>query len=221
MIVTLKKKIERKRMSKPMPNRLTITKPSGSPGHEVKEYLETGLSESLAQSIASLTAISFTDSDRSLDERVADMLSATNSTDSEKVTGRRFVIWQDDRQTKAVAHARIFVREVIVDDQRIPVLALASVCSDPGQRGKGLGSTVTEAAFQYVGQMGWPDVSLFQTPVPAFYENLNCRLVTNRFVNQRNDAAPQAYPWRDETVMIYPAEFAWPACTVDLNGPDY
>ncbi|MCP4774691.1 MAG: hypothetical protein GY880_10660 [Planctomycetaceae bacterium] len=80
---------------------------------------------------------------------------------------------------------------------------------------------VTQKAFQQVATDAWPEVSLFQTPVPGFYQKLNSRLVTNRFVNRRNVDDPEANPWRDDQIMIYPSEFAWPEGTVDLNGCDY
>ena len=80
---------------------------------------------------------------------------------------------------------------------------------------------VTQAAFQRVNQNGWPQVSLFQTPVPEFYKKLDCRLVDNQFVNRRNLTDPKANPWRDPNVMIYPAVFDWRSGLVDMNGPDY
>ncbi len=145
------------------------------------------------------------------------MTAAQNDT-PETITGRRFVIWEGD---SIVAHARTFVRVVNAADAKIPVLALATVCSDPGQRGKGLGALITRKALELVQQVGWPDVSLFQTTVPGFYEKLNCRIVGNRFVNRLNIENAEANPWRNDTVMVYPAEFSWPDGLIDLNGPDY
>lgn len=186
--------------------------------HEIKEYLDTGITPQLAESIAVLCCRCFLDSKRTVEERVKEMLEAIGSAAPEHVTGRRFVIWQGEQ---VIAHARTFVREIIVEDQRLPVLALAAVCSDPEIRGKGLGVRVTQKAFQQVATDAWPEVSLFQTPVPGFYQKLNSRLVTNRFVNRCNVDDPEANPWRDDQIMIYPSEFAWPEGTVDLNGCDY
>ncbi len=186
--------------------------------HEIKEYLDIGITPELAESIAVLCCRCFEDSKRTVGERVNEMLEMKGSDDPEHITGRRFVVWQGEQ---IVAHARTFVREIIVEDQRLPVLALAAVCSDPKIRGMGLGVMVTNKAFEQVAVGGWPAVSLFQTPVPNFYQKLNCRLVTNPFVNRRNAQEPEANPWRDDKIMIYPNGFAWPEGTVDLNGSDY
>ena len=186
--------------------------------HEIKQYLETELSPDQASAIGVLSSRSFESSTRALEERVAEILAAAGSQDPEKTTGRRFVIWEGKR---AIAHARTFVRRIFVAEREIPVLALATVCSDPKLRGHGLGVAVTRRAFEQVGRDDWPQVSLFQTPVPGFYEKLNCRIVPNRFVNRRNTEDPEANPWRDDTIMIYPAQYEWPAGVVDLNGPDY
>ena len=185
---------------------------------EICEYFETELSRELALPIATLSCRSFKSSGAPVEDRVKEMLSAAGSSDPEKTSGRRFVIWDNDI---AIAHARTFVRTVFVGEREISVLALASVCTDPDIRGRGLGVKITRKAFEQVGQPSWPDVSLFQTPVPQFYEKLNSRIVTNRFVNRRNARDLEANPWRDPTVMIYPAKFAWPDGIVDLNGPDY
>ena len=188
--------------------------------HEVHEYREIELTETLAVPIATLASRSFTTSGRPLNERVAEMMKAVGSDDPEKTSGRRFVIWENAEQGRAIAHARVFVRSVFVGEQEIPVLALATVCSDPDWRGQGLGAIVTRAAFSKVGLTGWPEVSLFQTPVPEFYAKLNCLLIRNRFVNRKAED-PEAYPWRDDQIMIYPSEHSWPAGVVDLNGADY
>ncbi|MEM7453332.1 MAG: GNAT family N-acetyltransferase [Planctomycetota bacterium] len=186
--------------------------------NEIKEYLETELTPEIARPIAELAAASFESSGPTIDERVERMMSAAGSTDPEKTSCRRFVIWDGER---AVAHARTFIRMVTVAGRDIPVLALATVCSHPDMRGHGLGAAITKKAFEQIGQPGWPEVSLFQTPVAPFYEKLNSRIVTNKFIDSTNQKAPDADPWRDDTQMIYPTEFDWPEGTVDLNGPDY
>lgn len=186
--------------------------------YEITEYKDTELTKEVVTPIATLASRSFMNSERPLELRISEMMAGVGSDDPEKTTGRRFVIWQDER---AIAHARTFVRHIFVEQQEIPVLALATVCSDPDLRGKGLGVLVTKAAFQQVTQPEWPDVCLFQTPVPVFYEKLDSRLVANRFVNLQNEKDPEANPWRDDKIMIHPANFAWPDGTVNLNGPDY
>ena len=184
----------------------------------ITEYRESELTVELAKPIAELACLSFSSSGSTLEKRIQEMLAAQGSDDPEITSSRRFVIWDGDG---AVAHARTFVRVVTVGGRQIPVLALASVCTHPEVRGQGLGVKVTKKAFERIGQPGWPDVCLFQTPVAEFYEKLNSRIVTNKFVDGSNMVFPDANPWRDETVMIYPSEYDWPQGTVDLNGPDY
>jgi predicted N-acetyltransferase YhbS len=184
----------------------------------IMEYRESELTDEVAQAIARLTAKCFTNSSRTWQQRLQAMRSAATSQDPEETTSRRFLIWQAGLP---VAHARTFVRRVKNGEREIPVLALAAVCSDPSVRGQGLGGQVTRQAWRQVGQPGWPEVSLFQTPVPDFYEKLDARIIANRFVNRLHETQPEANPWRDDTIMIYPARFAWPEGVIDLNGPDY
>ncbi len=186
--------------------------------NEIREYLESELTVELAGSIASVMCNAFSSS-KSLEQRIEILLNSGRGQGLETDSSRRFVIWDGPR---AVAHAQTFIRVVKVDGQQIPVLALAGVCSDPTLRGKGLGAKVTRCAFEQLGDDGWPDISLFQTSVPGFYEKLGGRLVANPFVNRLNADDPQANPWRDDSVvMVYPATCDWPEGTVDLNGPCY
>ena len=127
-----------------------------------------------------------------------------------------FVIVDDEDENLVLAKARIFSREISTAQGPLQVGALASVCVHPNYRGRGWGADVVRAAFAYLPEMN-VEVALFQTGVPQFYEKLGCRLVENRFHNggDYNDAF-----WDDYT-MIYPANFAWPAGEIDLNGPGY
>lgn len=185
---------------------------------EVRIYRESELTEELALPLSRLAAKSFANSQRTLEQRVEEILGFIGSQDPEVLTARRFVIWQDG---VPVAQARTFVREVHAEDRSLPVLALATVCADPDLRGQGLGAAVTRLAFEQVGTDDWPKVSLFQTGVPGFYEKLNCRTVSNQFINRKNLEDPLANPWRDEIVMIYPGDHDWPGGVIDMNGPDY
>ena len=183
-----------------------------------KEFAESEMTQEIARGIAIIACRSFPSS-KTEEERVTEMLSTVDTDSLEYKTSRRFVVLND--QGEIVAHAKTFVREIKTDVGTIPVLALATVCSDPSVRGKGFGAQVTKMAFEYIGQEDWPKVSLFQTPVPVFYEKLNCRIVTNKFVDRTNAEFPDAWPWRDDTAMIYPAQADWPEGTIDINGPDY
>ena len=186
----------------------------------IKKFSESELTQELALRIAKVASRSF-ESSRTIEERVAEMMSEKDSSTLEYSTGRRYVIENDDGLV--VAHARTFVREIKTesDSGTIPVLALESVCSDPDVRGQGLGAQVAKLAFELVGQNEWPKLSLFQTPVPGFYEKLDCRIVENKFVDRTNAKTPDAWPWRDKIVMIYPGVASWPEGIIDINGPDY
>ena len=100
------------------------------------------------------------------------------------------------------------------------MIALSGVCVLPSYQGKGLGAEIVRRTFGRIhgGEFG---VSLFQTTIPAFYKKLDATLVTNRFVNSRNKKDPDANPWNDEWVMMYPRTYSWPQGTIDLNGPGY
>ena len=188
--------------------------------HEIATYVAADMTETLARAIAQLTSVAFHRSGGlSFDQRVRRMLDARQVLPHQEVTTeRRFVIWDDK---EVLAHARTFVRSLSVEGSSLDVLALASVCTAPRVRGAGLGVAVTQYAWKQVGNPGWPHVSLFQTPVPNFYEKIGCRPVENVFVNSTDESNPEANPWRDPHVMIFPASFAWPHGCVDLKGPDY
>lgn len=120
---------------------------------------------------------------------------------------------------QVVATAEYFVRNMQVAGQLRPIGCLAAVCVLPTYRQQGLGKQVVEGLFAVADAGGVP-VTLFQTGVPAFYTRLGARLVKNRFINSQSDA-PNAYPFADPFVMIYPAGAAWPAGDVDIMGEAY
>jgi predicted N-acetyltransferase YhbS len=128
-----------------------------------------------------------------------------------------FVVWDG---SQAIAHARTFERVIHSPSSSLTVMGLAGVCVLPERRGEGLGRDVVKKAFRRI-EAGDFAVSLFQTAVPDFYRKLGARSVTNRFVNSRNTGDPDATPWWDPDIMIYPAGFAWPEGTIDLNGTGY
>jgi GNAT superfamily N-acetyltransferase len=102
----------------------------------------------------------------------------------------------------------------------LPVMALSGVCVAEPFRGLGIGAALVRSAFERVDQGEFP-VSLFQTTVPDFYRKLGAVAVDNVFRNSRNEADPEASPWGDEEIMIYPRHFDWPKGIIDLNGPGY
>lgn len=134
-----------------------------------------------------------------------------------KRASMRHLVWEGD---EIVAHALTFERRVRCDEREMPVMALSAVCVSPEHRGRGLGAAVVRSAFQRVEEGEFP-VSLFQTPIPDFYEKLGSANVSNRFVDSRNRADPEARPWKDSSVMIFPGVHPWPEGVIDLNGPGY
>ena len=68
------------------------------------------------------------------------------------------------------------------------------------------------AAFRRVDQTGF--VSLFQTPVPAFYERFGSRLIDNLITTSKPGAKPFEDPW----AMVHPASTDWDdALPIDLR----
>ncbi len=153
----------------------------------------------------------------SLDEAARGMLEQARQADP--ALRRRIFCVRDGG--RIVAKASIFGRQIATAVGRMNVMALAGVCSDPAQRGRGLGVAVVKAAFAVVDAGEYP-VSLYQTSeeVAPFYERLGATRVHNRFVNSRGED-PQANPFWDPVPMIYPARAAWPEGTIDLLGPAY
>lgn len=119
---------------------------------------------------------------------------------------------------RLAAHARVFERELATAEGALPVLALASVFTDPELRGRGYGRRVVEASWAALSESRCA-VSLFQTPVPGFYEKLGARTVSNPFINSHDREHPEATPWWDGHVMIYPAAAPWPDGLIDIRGP--
>jgi len=131
---------------------------------------------------------------------------------------RRYaVIREGDR---VLAMAKAFPREILHEEGSLTVMALAGVCTHPDARGRGFGAAVVRSLFGEV-DAGVHPLALFQTGVPQFYLKLECREVTNRFVNRLSKSDPEAIPWWDPHAMIYPAWTDWPEGTIDLNGPGY
>ncbi len=180
---------------------------------EIIEYLESQITPEQARAIVCLTNAIWPEQDKTVDQLVAELMEHAGQLEA----ARRLVVWESDR---VIAHARTFVRTIHGDCRSLNVLALATVCTDPAWRGRGLGAAIVQRAFTQLNPNRLP-VSLFQTGVPDFYIKLGGRIVDNRFVNSRDADKGQNNPWWDDQVMIYPAQFDWPAGTIDLNGPGY
>jgi predicted N-acetyltransferase YhbS len=131
---------------------------------------------------------------------------------------RSFVVVEGGR---VIAHAAILPRTIGTSTGEITIAGLARVCTDPSQRGRGLGELVSRAALGVVDAGDFP-FALFQTsePVQPFYEKLGAARVDNTFVNSLGDD-PTANPFWDRVIMRYPATSDGPAGTIDLRGPGY
>ncbi len=185
----------------------------------VSQYKHHELTEDQVKAIVSLTNMIWPNKDKSLAELIADASKRREENTHNLLNNRttHFVIWEGE---KAIAHSRTFPRTIFTENGPLEVMALASVCVLPEKRGKDFGKAVVENAFEQINR-GEFSVSLFQTGVPKFYEKLGCRGVSNSFFNSQNRDNPNANPFWDVTIMIYPAAFNWPSGKIDLNGPGY
>lgn len=111
-----------------------------------------------------------------------------------------------------VAIARTFHHTVQISDRETPIVALASVCSEPSRRGEGWGDAVVRSAFAHCA--GAERLGLFQTGVPGFYERFGSRTISNRVFTSQ----PGASAFTDDFVMIHPNGPEWDeAAEIDLR----
>jgi predicted N-acetyltransferase YhbS len=120
---------------------------------------------------------------------------------------------------RLVAAGQTFGREVLVDGQRRNALALAAFAVAEDRRGEGLGKRIVREAFKRV-DSGAFEFAIFQTGVPGFYEPMNCRAIDNMVINSLSDD-PDANPFNDTHVMVYPATADLGIGPVDMLGPGY
>ena len=131
---------------------------------------------------------------------------------------RSFVVFELGR---IVAHSCILSRTIGTSVGEMTIAGLSRVCTDPRQRGRGLGEMIVRAALDCVDEGDIP-LALFQTSrkVEPFYSKLGCAAVENRIVNSLA-GDPSASPFWDEIVMRYPADAEWPDGEIDLRGAGY
>jgi len=130
---------------------------------------------------------------------------------------RRHVLWDDDA---AIANAITFSRTIHAAGGSLEVMALAAVCVRPDMRGNGFGRDVVIRSFQRIDK-GEFSVCLYQTGVPDFYRKYGADTVESAFCNSRNADDPDANPWWEPHIMVYPGSFPWPDGKIDLNGRGY
>lgn len=146
-------------------------------------------------------------------ENAIEVYTTENTTDFGKV-------FQCYHEEELLGHTAIFNRTIILESKNLDILALAGVCVKMDQRGKNIGAELVRQAFAYVDNVKFP-CSLFQTNVPGFYEKLDCKQINNRFINSRSESDPEANPWNDPYVMVYPKTYDLGDGTIDLNGKCY
>lgn len=146
-----------------------------------------------------------------------DIAAKLDSLKSEPTT--HFIV-RDEKSGQVRAHALLFPRTILTASGAMTIGALCGVCVHPSYRGRGLGVRVARAALDYLPKLG-VEFSLFQTPIPQFYEKLGCRIINNAFFDGTRADGVKVNPFKDESQMIYPASSHWPDGEIDLNGPDY
>ena len=185
----------------------------------VSEHWQRELTEEQARKIAELAALCMVRSTRTVDDRVRQILDSGFDVESEAYRTKRWVIWD---RGNPVAHAKTFVRQIEIGPHEIAILALATVCSAPGQRGRGFGRKVVESAFRQVDR-GEAEYSLFQTGVPDFYQKLHCFSVTNNFF--WDYGGQRQSPFFEDQIMVYAGAPGlaknWPKGDVNLKGPGF
>lgn len=122
---------------------------------------------------------------------------------------------------KVIANASILPRTIGTTAGDITIAGLARVCTEPKQRGNGLGERIVKAAFETVDSGAFP-FSLFQTSpeVRPFYEKLGCCECDNTVINSLGDDL-HASPFWDRVIVRYPNQGDWPEGEIDLRGPGY
>lgn len=120
-----------------------------------------------------------------------------------------------------IAHSGIITRTISTTAGDLTIAGLARVCTDPTQRGRGLGEAIVRPALATVDAGDFP-FALFQTSpeVRPFYEKQGAVVVDNEVINSLGDDL-SVCPFWDEVIMRYPGTGNWPEGTIDLRGPGY
>lgn len=177
------------------------------------------LSETDAQAIGALLATVWPKLEKDATFRARQMIEmGEDYTGPEAQFPRALVIRE---RGKVIATASILPRTIGTTAGDITIAGLARVCTDPEQRGRGLGETIVKAAFEPVDSGAFP-FSLFQTSpdVRPFYEKLGCCECDNTVINSLSDDL-HASPFWDRVIVRYPCAGDWPEGEIDLRGPGY
>jgi len=122
---------------------------------------------------------------------------------------------------KIIAHSAFLPRTIGTTTGDLVIAGLTRVCTDPNQRGRGLGDIVVKAVFDLVDDGTFP-FSLFQTTleVRPFYEKLGATIIENPIINSLEKQS-HVSPFWDKEIMRYPGTGGWPDGVIDLRGPGY
>jgi predicted GNAT family N-acyltransferase len=177
------------------------------------------LSDADARAIAELLVRVWPDSHKTVEVRQQQLLDTGRDYDGvDQQAPRSFVIREAGQ---VIAHSAVIPRTIGTTDGELTIAGLGRVCTDPDQRGSGMGAVVVRPVFELVDQ-GLFSFSLFQTTteVSPFYERLRCTAVDNPIVNSL--AADELHsPFWDKVIMRYPDGPGWPEGEIDLRGPGY
>ncbi|QDS98128.1 GNAT family N-acetyltransferase [Adhaeretor mobilis] len=185
----------------------------------IETLLADDIDEPLARSVSELLCRVWPKPGRTVETRVEQFLAERGVYQGPPEQAPRSFLIREG--SKPIAFSSILSRTIRTEAGRMTIAGLAKVCTDPEQRGHGLGEKIVRAALAPIDDGSFPLV-LFQTDVSVqpFYEKLGSRRVENRIVNSLADD-PEADAFWHPVIMIYPKEAQWPEGTIDLQGPGY
>ena len=177
------------------------------------------LSQAQAKEIAELLVRVWPKSSKTLEIREQQMLSMGQGYQGPDTQAPRSFLIRD--KGKLIAHSAFLPRTIGTSSGDMVIAGLTRVCTDPEQRGRGLGDIVVRAVFDLVDNGTFP-FSLFQTTleVRPFYERLGSIVIENPIINSLEKES-QGSPFWDKEIMRYPASGQWPVGEIDLRGPGY
>ncbi|MEQ8210366.1 MAG: GNAT family N-acetyltransferase [Lacipirellulaceae bacterium] len=186
---------------------------------EIETWYVDDIDPALALEISKLLCTVWPKPDRTPESRAQQLAEEQGKYSGPKSQAPRSFLMRE--HGRVIAHSAILPRKIRTSQGEHVVAGLAKVCSDPKQRGRGLGERIVRAALQVV-DSGEFEVMLFQTSIEVrpFYEKHGAREIENRIVNSLADD-PDANPFWDRVVMIYPSDAEWPEGVVDLLGPGF
>lgn len=177
------------------------------------------LSQTDARAIAELLVRVWPESHKTLNIRLQQLLEMGHGYEgSDEQAPRSFLLRE---KGCLIAHSAVIPRTIGTSQGELTIAGLTRVCTDPDQRGRGLGALIVRPVFDLVDQGAFA-FSLFQTTpdVSPFYEKLRCTVIDNPIVNSLANDEHHS-PFWDRVIMRYPDGPGWPKGKIDLRGPGY